>query len=123
MQDDQMQNKRRALLALIAAAPAGLLSGAARAAAPIAYPTKPIRLIVPFVAGGGTDILARMLANAMGTRLGQSFVVDNVAGAGGTIGAVQAARAGRWLNLDGRHARHHPYLTGHTVEFSIQRGE
>eukprot|EP01036_Dinobryon_divergens_P061698 gene61698-biopygen16077 len=93
MQDDQMQNKRRALLALIAAAPAGLLSGAARAAAPIAYPTKPIRLIVPFVAGGGTDILARMLANAMGTRLGQSFVVDNVAGAGGTIGAVQAARA------------------------------
>ena len=58
-----------------------------------AYPTHPIRFIVPFAAGGGTDAQCRVLAEAVGKRLGQSLVVENATGAGGTIGVNQVARA------------------------------
>ncbi len=58
-------------------------------------PEKPIRLIVPFTAGGGTDILGRLLARSMSQTLGQQVVVENVTGAGGTIGAMQLARAAK----------------------------
>jgi tripartite-type tricarboxylate transporter receptor subunit TctC len=57
------------------------------------YPTKPVRLIVPLAPGGGTDIMARMIAARLFEEFGQQFVVDNRAGAGGTIGAEIAARA------------------------------
>src|SRR5688572_15635833 len=57
------------------------------------YPTRTITLIVPFPAGGPTDTIARVTANAMSRSLGQSIVVENVAGAGGTLGAGRAARA------------------------------
>ena len=63
------------------------------AAFPAGYPAKPVRVIVPFAAGGGTDILARLVAQKLNQALGQSVVVDNRAGAGGTIGTEQAARA------------------------------
>jgi len=57
------------------------------------YPTKPVRLIVPFSPGGGTDIVARQIAQQLTEALGESVVVDNRAGAGGTIGADLVAKA------------------------------
>jgi len=57
------------------------------------YPAKPITLTVPYPAGGPTDVLARTLANVMEKNLKQPMVVDNIAGAGGTVGAAKVARA------------------------------
>jgi len=57
------------------------------------YPTKPISLIVPFAAGGPTDTVARLIAQNMSTTLKQTVIVENAAGAGGTIGATKAARS------------------------------
>lgn len=69
------------------------LAIAQQALAQDSFPTKPIRLIVPFSAGGGTDTFARTIAQSMGTQLGQTVVVDNRPGAGGNIGAEAVAKS------------------------------
>ena len=73
-----------ALLAALALAPAG-------AAEP--YPSRPITLVVPFPAGGPTDALGRLVGERMTRSLGQSVVIDNASGAGGTVGTAKVARA------------------------------
>ncbi|MDX2102847.1 MAG: tripartite tricarboxylate transporter substrate binding protein BugD [Alphaproteobacteria bacterium] len=80
---------RRALVGAFAAA---ALLGAGPALAQ-QYPARPITVIVPFAAGGPTDVLARIVTQRMSRSLGQTMVVENVGGAGGTIGVVRGARA------------------------------
>jgi len=75
---------------LAAALGAVLLSGAASAQN---YPTRTITMIIPFAAGGPTDTVGRLVADAMGKDLGQQIVVENVNGAGGTLGAARVATA------------------------------
>jgi tripartite-type tricarboxylate transporter receptor subunit TctC len=67
--------------------------GLASPAAAQAYPTRPIKLVVPFPPGGATDTSARLVAQGMSTRLGQTIVIENQGGAGGTIGMRQVAGA------------------------------
>jgi tripartite-type tricarboxylate transporter receptor subunit TctC len=57
------------------------------------FPTRPVSLIVPFAAGGSTDIVARLVGQKMGELLGQSVVIENRAGAGGNLGSTAVARA------------------------------
>ncbi|MDR6857728.1 tripartite tricarboxylate transporter substrate binding protein [Variovorax guangxiensis] len=81
---------RRAALAL-AATTALLAAGPAGAQG--AWPNKPVRIVVPFAAGGTTDILARAMAPELSKAFGQQFIVDNRAGAGGNVGAEIVAKA------------------------------
>ena len=80
---------RRALLLLVA----GLCAFAAAAAAQTGYPAKPIRLIIPFPAGGASDVVARMVVQRMVENLGQNILIDNRGGAAGNIGTEIAAKA------------------------------
>ena len=57
------------------------------------YPDKPVKIVVPFAAAGAADILARAVANMLTVKLGQSFIVENRAGASGNIGAQRVAQA------------------------------
>ncbi|WP_454688585.1 Bug family tripartite tricarboxylate transporter substrate binding protein [Achromobacter aloeverae] len=68
---------------------AAILPGAAQAA----YPDRPVRVIVPFAAGGGADIVARLVFKGVGEQLGKAFIIDNRGGAGGIVGADAVAKA------------------------------
>ena len=75
------------------AACAALLVAFAAAPASAKYPEKPVKIIVPFAAGGPTDVMARLLAAKLSSKLGQQFYIENVPGAGGNIGTANAARS------------------------------
>jgi tripartite-type tricarboxylate transporter receptor subunit TctC len=75
----------------LAAAALGLAASAASAQGN--YPTRPITMIVPFAAGGPTDVIARIVGDHMSRTLGQQIVVENVAGAGGTTGITRASQS------------------------------
>lgn len=71
----------------------GILAFCATVVQAQSYPSKPIKIVVQFAAGGGTDILCRFLAQRMTERFGQPVIVENITGAGGTIGTAAVARA------------------------------
>jgi len=83
---------RRRLLAGVAATLV-LPVSASPSCAELAYPARPVRIIVPFAPGGGVDILARQISPRLSEHLGQQFYVENIAGAAGNIGTAHAAKA------------------------------
>ena len=87
----KVKMKFKTLLMASAATAATVLAMPAMAQA--AFPDRPVSLVVPFAAGGPTDVVARMIAIPMGKSLGQGVVVENAVGAGGTIAATKVARA------------------------------
>src|SRR6202165_448073 len=82
---------RRTFLHLAAGAAA--LPAMPRIARAQAYPTRPVTMIVPFAAGGPSDVAARVVSEHMSRTLGQQVVIENVVGAGGTIGSIRTMRA------------------------------
>ena len=86
-----MRLPRRNFLRLAVGAAA--LPAMARAAWAQAYPTRPITMVIPFAAGGPTDVIGRLLAQRAGQLLGQQILVENVTGGGGTIGSLRVAKA------------------------------
>ena len=88
-----MKLKKTLFAGIAAVVSAGTLLGSNIASAQKDWPTKSIQLVVPFAAGGPTDSIARLIAVPMGQALGQTVVVENVPGAGGTIASTKVARA------------------------------
>src|SRR6476620_8745823 len=94
-----LTNQSRAALALVSLA---IYAASAHAQTKGAYPNRPVRLVVPMAAGGGSDSMARLTAQRLSERFGQQFGVDNRGGGGGLIGigiAVQALPDGHTLML------------------------
>lgn len=102
----------------------GLAPAAPAQAQPGAWPVRPVRIIVPYQPGQGTDVATRYLAEHLTKALGQTFLVDNRAGAGGNIGAAEAARAtpDGYTLLMGTNGTHvlNQYLYG-TMSFDPER--
>jgi tripartite-type tricarboxylate transporter receptor subunit TctC len=78
---------------LAAAAVAAITAGAITPATAQDYPTRPVRMIIPFPPGGSNDVVGRLIATHLGDRLGKQVVVDNRSGAGGVIGTEFAAKS------------------------------
>src|SRR5207344_2327133 len=77
----------------IALLAAGILAAATATASAQGYPTRSINVVVPFPAGGPSDVVARIVTDHMGRTLGQQMVIENVGGAGGTLGSARVAAA------------------------------
>jgi tripartite-type tricarboxylate transporter receptor subunit TctC len=109
-----MIRARREFLRLTSAAALGsLLTAPPRVAAALDYPTRPVRVIVPFAPGGPTDVFARLLAQQLSEQMKTQFYVENLAGAGGNIGTGRAAEAtadGYTLLVDGANLVVNPEL-------------
>src|SRR5262249_48180362 len=86
-----MKVSRRRFLRLATSAVA--LSTASRLAIAQTYPSRPVRVVVPFPAGGNNDLVARLIGQSLSERLGQQFIVDNRPGAGTNIGTELVVRA------------------------------
>src|SRR5262249_3038799 len=86
-----MKLPRRQFLRLAAGAAA--LPLAPHIARTQAYPTRPVRIVVPFAPGGGTDVIARLIGQYLSERLGQQFVIENRPGGGSNIGTEAVAHA------------------------------
>lgn len=84
---------RRRALGVLAAAALACTAVHAQGPATSAWPAQPIKIIVPYPAGGNADAIARLISSKIAASLGQSLVIENKAGAGGTIGTQQAARS------------------------------
>lgn len=84
---------RRTTLSIMAATALMAMGTTGAALAQSDYPNKPVRLVVPYAPGGATDVIGRVLAKQLSEALGQQFVVDNRAGAGGSLGAGQVAKS------------------------------
>src|SRR5262245_1240104 len=91
LQGSVMNFPRRRFLRL--AAGAATLPTMPRLARAQSYPTRTVTIIVPFAAGGPTDVCTRIIGDHMSRTLGQQFIVENVVGAGGTTGSTRAMRA------------------------------
>jgi len=85
--------RRRTLLAAASGSLGGAVFAPSVVRAQAAWPTKPVKFICPFAPGGGTDTVSRLISDQLSRILGQTFVVDNKAGAGGNIGTVEIGRA------------------------------
>ena len=83
----------RRLFCALALAASSVLAAPAAFAQSDEFPSRPVKLIVPYAAGGGTDAIARLVANGVGEKLGQSMVVENNGSAGGNVASQQAANA------------------------------
>ena len=105
--------KRTAILSTPLFAASTVLAALASPTQAQPYPTRPITIVVPFAAGGGNDILARLLGQHMGRALGQQFVIENRGGAAGTIGARAIAKA----TPDG-----YTLMVGHSGLFAMAPG-
>jgi tripartite-type tricarboxylate transporter receptor subunit TctC len=89
---DLFMNKT-SVAALLATAAFAFHAWATPALADDSYPTRPVTMIVPFAAGGSSDVIARLIADQMGTVLGQRILIENVVGAGGSVAVARAAKA------------------------------
>jgi tripartite-type tricarboxylate transporter receptor subunit TctC len=109
-QTRRTQTRRSILGGMAAASAAALLPRSASAQSD--YPSRPVRVVVPYAAGGGTDFFARLVFEDIGRQLGQQFVIENRPGAGTNIGAEAVARAEK----DG-----YTLLLGDTATFATNR--
>ena len=109
---------RRELLLGLAALPV-----ASRIAVAETYPSRPVRILVATSAGGGTDLVARFIAQWLTERLGQSFFVENRPGGGNNIGTEMAARSprGRLYAVHGEHGQHHQQFALSEAQLQLHR--